>query len=134
MVFNKDKKLKVQAGEKAEKYYKKGQFLCSEAVLLAINEVYPVGRGNAGCSCGALTGGQMALGLAFGRGKKKQENQKAIELSKELHDKFREKYKTACCRILIKDVKDNSREHFKQCTEITKATTEIVAAIIDENQ
>lgn len=150
MFFNKaEEELKIEAGKKAEKYYKKGQFLCSEAVLLAINEVYelgmpeeyvkmasgfPVGMGSAGCSCGALTGGQMALGLAFGRTKKKEDNKKAMELSKELHDKFREKYKTACCRILIKDVKDKPREHFKQCTEITKATTELVGAIIDENR
>src|SRR5512138_4013232 len=70
------------ARRKAEEMYRTGQFLCSEAVFLVANEFlgrpvpdemvrlasgFPVGIGMAGCVCGALSGGVMALGLKYGR-------------------------------------------------------------------
>ena len=66
----------IAARDKAEEYYRSGQFLCSEAVFLVTNEYlghpvpdemvnlasgFPVGMGMAGCTCGALAGGVMAL-------------------------------------------------------------------------
>ena len=68
----------------AEELYKTCQFNCSEAVIKAVRDYFcpeipdfviamssgfPVGMGGAGCTCGAVAGGQMALGLIFGREK-----------------------------------------------------------------
>lgn len=138
-----------EAVELAEKYYKEGKYLCSEAVLSAVNEVlqcgmpqeyvrvasgFPVGMGGAGCSCGAVTGAQCALGLVFGRKKPGGRNKKVMKLSKELHDMFRNKYKSTCCRVLIKDYDFGSKEHIERCTKVTGETCRIVMKLIMKNQ
>jgi C_GCAxxG_C_C family probable redox protein len=66
----------------AEAYYRSGQFYCSEAIVKTINDAFglnypdrviklafgfPIGIGGAGCACGAVTGGVMAIGVVFGR-------------------------------------------------------------------
>lgn len=117
----------------AERYYN-GDFLCSEAVLLTIHELlenslpaeivklasgFPVGIGQAGCVCGAISGGVMALGLAFGRTQPGAKCPKVIPATKELHDWFKENRRSTCCRVLIKDVKYGGKEHLHQCIDIT---------------
>src|SRR5512136_1800009 len=92
-----------QARRKAEEFYRSGQFLCSEAVFLVANEFlgkpvpddmvrlasgFPVGMGRAGCACGAVTGGVMALGLKYGRTQPGAKTPGMFETSKELHDRF----------------------------------------------
>ena len=72
----------VQIGQTAEEYYRSGQFYCSEAIVKTINDTFglgypdrvvrmasgfPIGIGGAGCACGAVTGGVMAIGMVFGR-------------------------------------------------------------------
>lgn len=62
----------------AEKYYRDGDFYCSEAIVKTIKDEFqlpisddiiaaasgfPVGIGGSGCTCGAVSGGIMALGL-----------------------------------------------------------------------
>ncbi len=62
--------------EIAENYYRNGDFYCSEAVVKTIRDEFeleisddaiamasgfPVGMGGSGCTCGAITGGIMAL-------------------------------------------------------------------------
>lgn len=133
----------------AEKYYRKRKYLCSEAVLSAVNEVvqcgmpqeyiritsgFPVGMGGAGCTCGAVTGGQCALGLVYGRKKPGGSYKKAMKVSKELHNRFREKNKSLCCRILIKDYDFGSKEHLERCARVTAETCGMVMEIIMENQ
>ncbi|SHJ75524.1 C-GCAxxG-C-C family protein [Paramaledivibacter caminithermalis] len=137
------------ARELAEKYYSQGKYLCSEAVLSAVNEVldcgmpqeyvrlasgFPVGMGGSGCSCGAVTGGQCAIGLVNGRSKPGGNNKKVMKLSKQLHDRFKEKYKSVCCRVLIKDYKFGSKGHIERCTKVTGETCQMVMEILMENQ
>ena len=70
--------------ETAEAYYRNGDFYCSEAIVKAIRDAFdlslpdsviamasgfPVGMGGAGCTCGAVAGGIMSLGMCFGRTK-----------------------------------------------------------------
>ena len=70
----------------AENYYQNGDFYCSESIIktlkdrfrpevgdevVALASGFPVGMGKAGCTCGAVVGSQMALGLIFGRQKAK---------------------------------------------------------------
>ena len=133
--------------EKAESYYMAGDFYCSETVLKVICEhfatemsedivslasAFPHGVGGAGCICGALVGGTMALGMFFGRSVAKEDDKvkKAMELSNELHNIFKEKHKVACCRVLTKKVTHGSPEHKQQCARIAGEVTEETAKII----
>ena len=49
---------------------------------------------------------------------------KCFELTKELHDFFRETCGGTCCRILTKGKEKNSPERKEQCTKFVAATVE----------
>lgn len=130
-----------EAKERAEKLYRDGDYLCSEAVFSVVNDYlgrpvpaeavkmasgFPVGMGTAGCSCGALSGGVMALGLKFGRTQPKEEMPEMFRVSKELHDEFKKKFRSTCCRVLIKKYEFGGSEHMKQCVHITGQAAEMV--------
>jgi C_GCAxxG_C_C family probable redox protein len=132
-----------EARNKAEEMYRTGEFLCSEAILLVANEFlgkpmpntivklasgFPVGMGMAGCVCGALSGGVMALGLRYGRTKPRAKTPGMFETSKELHDRFIARRGHTCCRVLIRHLQMGSPEHITQCTTITG---EVAADVID---
>lgn len=128
----------------AETLYREGKFLCSEAVFTTVNDHlgqpadarmvkmasgFPVGMGMAGCLCGALSGGVMALGLSHGRERAGAKmNKDMFPLSAELHDRFLRRNKVACCRKLIKHMKFGSKEHMRQCIRFTG---EVAADVID---
>jgi C_GCAxxG_C_C family probable redox protein len=95
-----------------------------EAVKMASG--FPVGMGTAGCTCGALSGGIMALGLKFGRVEPKAEMPDMFRVSKELHDEFKNNFRSTCCRVLIKNVEFGSSEHLTQCINLTGQVTEMV--------
>ncbi len=131
------------ARRKAEEFYRSGQFLCSEAVFLVANEFlgrpvpddlvrlasgFPVGMGKAGCSCGALTGGVMALGLKYGRSTPGAATPGMFEAAKELHDRFRARRQCVCCRALIRKFEFGSPEHIEQCITITG---EVAADVVE---
>ncbi len=136
--------------ETAENYYRNGDFYCSEAVVKTIRDEFeleisddaiamasgfPVGMGGSGCTCGAITGGIMALGMVFGRKEAKDPRVgKAMELSKKLHDDFKGKHNSLCCRFLTKGMELGSREHMNQCIAFTGEVAEKVARIIVENR
>ncbi|MDR2610440.1 MAG: C-GCAxxG-C-C family protein [Clostridiales Family XIII bacterium] len=118
-----------RSAELARRYFRNG-YSCSEAILKAFNEIYELelptgahtiatgfgaGLGEAGCACGSLTAGVMALGLLSGREKVYESNRSVFQATKELHDRFRKKHKAACCRILTKDVVWDSAEHKALC-------------------
>lgn len=130
----------------AENYYRDGDFYCSEAIVKVIRDEFrvdisdeviamasgfPVGMGGSGCTCGAVAGGIMALGLFFGRSEAKDAKvSKAMELSKELHDFFKGKNKSVCCRVLTKGMTLGEKEHMDQCVFFTGQVAEQTAKII----
>ena len=130
----------------AEQYYREGDFYCSEAIvkvikdefkldiadeIIAMASGFPVGMGGSGCTCGAVAGGIMALGLFFGRTEAKDAKVgKAMEVSKELHDFFRGKNKSVCCRVLTKGMTLGEKEHMDQCVFFTGQVAEETAKII----
>jgi C_GCAxxG_C_C family probable redox protein len=130
----------------AEDYYRNGEFFCSESILktikdefglpisddiIAIASGFPVGMGGAGCTCGAVVGGIMSIGLFFGRSSAKDTKVvKAMTLSKELHDIFRKQHKCLCCRVLTKDMLLGSPEHMDQCVRFTGEVAVEAAKII----
>ena len=130
----------------AENYYRNGDFYCSESIVKTIKDEFnlpisddiikmasgfPVGIGGSGCTCGAVVGGIMAIGLFFGRCEPKDTKvSKTMTLSKELHDIFKDKHKCLCCRVLTKDMTLGSEKHMKQCIYFTGEVAEECAKII----
>jgi C_GCAxxG_C_C family probable redox protein len=134
---------------RAEDLYRTGQFLCSEAVFLAANEYlghpvpdemvrlasgFPVGMGMAGCACGALTGGIMALGLRYGRSTPGAAMPGMFTAAKELHDRFRARRRFTCCRTLIRGFEFGSPEHIQQCVAITGEVAADVVELLSSDQ
>ncbi|HHV07551.1 MAG TPA: C_GCAxxG_C_C family protein [Firmicutes bacterium] len=126
--------------QKAEELYKNGSYLCSEAVFAVVNDYlgqplppeavciasgFPVGIGQAGCTCGALSGAIMAIGLKYGRRGPNQDNEKVLSLSKKLHDEFKETFGSTCCRVLIRDFTFGSPEHLEHCVRATGEATKM---------
>lgn len=147
------KELLLKVKEEAEGYFERGEFFCSEAVAHTINNAlgkpydenviklasgFPIGMGKSGCLCGAVSGGQMALGMAYGRSHGESMNDKMFPLSAELHDYTKEHYGSTCCRIITRQwAGDNfqSPERKKHCIEITGRIAEWVAdKLIEDGQ
>ena len=127
---------------KAEGYYQRGEFLCTEAVVHSINELlgwpfaeditrlasaFPIGLGKSGCLCGAISGGAIALGMVYGRKHGEAMNDKMFPVSAELHDYIKNVYKSTCCRVLVKDFEFASPERKAHCVEITGKVASWVA-------
>lgn len=137
--------------ETAEEYFRSGTFFCSEAVVQTINDAlgkpfhddivktasaFPIGLGKAQCLCGAVSGGEIALGLVYGRVKGEPMNPKMFQHAKALHDFIREKYKATCCRVITKQwAGDNfmSPERKAHCIAITGVVAEWVADVLIED-
>lgn len=129
----------------AEDYFRRGDYFCSEAVITTINNAlgqpfdpsivkmasgFPIGIGKSKCLCGAVSGGVMALGLAYGREEPGAEMPDSFPNNAELHNYIINTYGSTCCRVLTKDF-DNfqSEARAKHCIQITGE----VAAWVMEN-
>jgi C_GCAxxG_C_C family probable redox protein len=127
------------------------QLWCSEAVLCVLNRGLGgdlsddaalrlgaglgEGIGGSGCTCGALTGGAMAIGLFCGTGGTGlHRSPRARTLSKRLHDQFKARYGSTCCRILTKSLIRGSEGHFDQCARHSAGAAAMAAALVLEIQ
>jgi C_GCAxxG_C_C family probable redox protein len=136
----------AQIRQTAGEYYRSGQFYCSEAIVKTINDAFglgypervirvasgfPIGIGGAGCACGAVTGGVMAIGMVFGREKPGDPSiDRCLALARELHVFFSGRHGCLCCRTLTHGMKLKSPEHIAQCVAFTGEVAEETAKII----
>lgn len=136
----------------SENLYRGKQFLCSEAIVYAFNEAlgrplppeivklasgFPVGMGatgSGGCTCGALAGGVMVLGMVYGRFTPGSDAPLALQKAKELHDWFRSEKGSTCCRVLIRGFEFGSPDHIDQCVAFTGDVAERVAMMLAETE
>jgi len=137
------------AASRAENFFSAHRLSCSEASLLVINhglggglsteQVLALGSGfgggigDSGCTCGALSGGVMALGLFLGPGRNggfgKREYRKLVG---SYHDRFREEFGAVCCRDLIADFRKDRRGRASFCEGLTgRCTGEAVRLILE---
>lgn len=142
-----------QVQELAEKKFREGTFFCSESVLSVLNQYldypfsdevvrlassFPIGMGKAQCLCGAVSGGQMVLGMAYGRLEGESMNPKMFPVSKALHDHVVLDYGATCCRVITKQWNgDNfsSPERKEHCIHITGDVARWVAErLIDDGK
>jgi C_GCAxxG_C_C family probable redox protein len=106
----------THAAEEALELYGDGLF-CGETLLKVINELAPsplpasvvrlgsgfcAGIGDAGCACGALAGGVMAIGLLAGRESADDDWEPSYYASREFHDWFVAEFSSACCRNIVR--------------------------------
>ena len=94
--------------QEAEALYRSGKYHCAEAVMEAIRKnfipeapeavvgtVSGFGGGSgAGCICGAVSGGTVAVGLVL------NDKKATMHLTRELHTWFKEKYGVTCCKTI----------------------------------
>ncbi len=136
---------------RAENVYRCGGLRCTEAVLSVLNRAFrgelpdhlavrlasglPEGLGGGGCICGALNGGALAIGLFLGRDRPGFGNNRSVaSATRELHDRFRKRFGSTCCRVLTRAVAYGSRAHFRHCAGLTGAAAEITAGILLERR
>lgn len=126
----------------AEGYFQRGEFFCSEAVVKTINDLldkpfddsvtklasgFPVGIGKSGCLCGAVSGGVMSLGMAYGRNHGEQMQDKMFPASADLHNHIKDMYKSTCCRVMTRNFEFTSPERKAHCVKITGEVAAYVA-------
>jgi C_GCAxxG_C_C family probable redox protein len=123
--------------------YQQHDLCCSESIMVVLNGTFGGGLsgqmalqmgagfchgfGGAGCSCGALAGGVTILSLFLGPHDEMGLEKKVFQqLVKGLHDDFRQKFGSTCCRVLTKKVRDNKERHQENCLMLTKGGAELV--------
>ena len=133
--------------QRTENLFMIRQLMCSEAVLTVLNQGLkgglapeiairitsglPEGFGGSGCTCGALSAGIIALGLFLGRdGPGIMNNRMVYTASRELHESFKTKFGSTCCRVLTKNIELGTKHHFEFCArhagEVAEQTVRIV--------
>jgi len=138
----------MELSEIAKKLYLEG-YNCCESILHSLrkNNVITIpdevirsatgfraGVVGSGCICGVITAGIIAIGLRYGRIDKKENKEEVDRRVKLFYDKFREKFKSPCCRILTKNWKDNFNSHKRRnyCAEIVaQMITELQKILVD---
>ncbi|MGL4307435.1 MAG: C-GCAxxG-C-C family protein [Cetobacterium sp.] len=136
----------IEIKKQAETYYENGDYYCSEAVLKTIKDAFksnyddsiiglasgfPMGLGGSGCTCGAISGGSMAISMFFGRkGPGDSTVKQSMKLTRNLYKDFIEKYETTCCKSLRENSRKNGINSRKHCVEITGEVAVMVAKIL----
>ena len=139
--------IEITARNKAGEYFKSGHN-CTESIFLAYRDMlfpdmdkemvklatgFGGGLGESGCTCGALTGSIMVLGLLKGRTSPHDDRHAAYKVSNEFHDKFKENFKTTCCRSL-NGTDYETTEHMKRCLKITGTTAKMLMEYLNEKK
>ena len=132
---------------RAENLFKDLKLCCSESLLLVLNHGFDGGlsssqakqlgagfcggMGEAGCTCGALSGALMGLGLLVGpHAKDGMGKKKFRQLARKMHDRFYEEFSSTCCRVLIKDFDRNSKVRSQFCSNLTSTTAAIATELL----
>ena len=135
-----------QIRERARNLFKTRQMLCTEAVVVTLNNSldgglteaqavaltapFCMGLGDSGCMCGALSGAVMAAGLFLGKGQPYRNRRDLRESARQLHDAFKASNGATCCRVLTKKVNHNKKDHLRQCADLTAESAEMAARLI----
>jgi C_GCAxxG_C_C family probable redox protein len=114
---------------KAAEYFNNG-YSCSESMIkwaiyegLVSEEMLPLatpfsGGMGSGCLCGAIVGAQMIIGSQFGRDNKYGNENLAKAKAKEFIQKFTEKHKATCCRVLTRGMEFSGPNRKAHCTNM----------------
>jgi C_GCAxxG_C_C family probable redox protein len=134
-------------GRRAENMFATRQLDCAEAVLTVMNRVLggglpeaaavglasglSEGIGGSGCTCGAISGAVLAIGLFLGPSGPGIGNKRVVKAAAaELHDAFRKRFGAACCRALTQSKDVGSAQHFKRCADRTGWAAQTASAAV----
>jgi C_GCAxxG_C_C family probable redox protein len=80
-----------------------GDYGMDRDTALKVAGAFGGGFGRLGHTCGAITGGMMAIGLRHGKTRPEDDpdREKTYTLSREFIEKFKERHETTLCRELI---------------------------------
>lgn len=126
---------------RAEKYFEQG-YNCAQTVALSNIELLGgktegiielaagFGHGmSAGCTCGALSGGVMAIGRLLAGAETKGFNKEIASTTEKLHQRFTQEFGTTCCRSLRKKFSPFKNARCKMITiETANFTLELLKA------
>lgn len=132
----------------ADKAFHSG-YACSETVIdtfrtcldldisddaIAMSSAFPWGLGGGGCICGALAGATMCIGYLYGRREKGDPRiGHCFELSKKMHDAFRDRNGATCCRALTHGYDNADPDRKNKCAAIVETTlTDLMAIVMEE--
>ena len=129
--------------KRAHELFDSKQHNCAESVFMALNEAFDGGLapetakriatglggglGATGGTCGALTGGVLAIGLIAKSGDAIERKKTIYPLAAGLQDRFRERFGSIDCRDLTRDMGDERRQH---CSSITAAAAKMCAEML----
>lgn len=128
----------------AVEHFMKG-YSCSESVvqaaidkgysqkeLLSAATAFSGGMGIR-CLCGAVAGAMIVIGSLFGKNEDR-DGMKARALAIQFNEKFSQKYKVNCCKVLSSGFKDfHSPERKQHCCSMVNDSCEILQNILEEN-
>ena len=129
--------------KRARELFDSKQHNGAESVFMALNETLDGGLtpetakriatglggglGATGGTCGALTGGVLAIGLIAKSDDAIARKKTLYPLAAGLQDRFRERFGSSDCRDLTLNMGDERRKH---CSSITAAAAEMCAAML----
>ncbi|WP_305768722.1 C-GCAxxG-C-C family (seleno)protein [Candidatus Epulonipiscium viviparus] len=124
-----------QVYEAANYYYSTSDFYCAEAIIKTIRDTFEIdisdqiitlatgsskGISHAGCTCIAISGIVMALGMVFDRTDTIDADVSyTLDLAQKLHDRFCSQHPLPCHHISIRDLDPNLNTHTQQCIHFT---------------
>jgi len=137
--------------QRAENLYENHRLCCSESLLLILNHGFNGGlsseqaaqlgsgfcggMGEAGCTCGALSGAIMGIGLLVGPHAKGGMSKKSFrQLAKAMHDRFHEHFSSTCCRVLVEPFEKDKKGRSKFCALLTGITAAMSAGLLLETR
>lgn len=127
---------------KAAEYFNNG-YSCSESIVkwavdegLVPEDLLPVatpfsGGLGVGCLCGAVAGCQIVLGYLYGKANKNGNEVLARAKAKEFMQKFMEKYKATCCRVLTRGMEMGTPERKAHCTTMVDYCENLVKNLLN---
>ena len=127
----------MEAGE----YFNNG-YSCSESMIkwaidedLVSEDILPLatpfsGGMGVGCLCGAVAGAQMIIGAQFGRENKAGNENIARKKAQELMQRFMEKHKATCCRVLTRGMEFSGPNRKAHCTNMVDDCEKIVKDLL----
>jgi C_GCAxxG_C_C family probable redox protein len=130
---------------KAAEYFNNG-YSCSESMIrwaidegLASEDLLPAatsfsGGMGVGCLCGAIAGAQMVIGSQFGRDNIYGNENLARVKAKELAQKFMEKHKATCCRVLTRGMEFSGPNRKAHCTNMVDDCQELVKDLLNSEK
>jgi C_GCAxxG_C_C family probable redox protein len=133
----------------ASALYLEERLFCSEAVVAVVNELLgspmpanvirmtsglAAGMGDAGCSCGGLTGAVLALGIVCGRESGADDWEPSFATAKDLHERFTAEFGGACCRGIVRRFggMEGVGRH-EHCAELTGRCAALVFEVAEDH-